>query len=250
MKIALITGSSRGLGKSMAIELAKNAYNIVITYKSSKEEAYNVIKEIKTLGQNAIALQLDTSKSETLDHFVDELKKQLESTWQTTKIDLLINNAGIGIHENIIDTTIAQFDELVNIHIKSPYFLTQKLLSNINDGGKIINISSGLTRFSIPGFSAYAMMKGAVEVMSKYFALELGNRNITVNTIAPGAIETDFGAGSVRDNENMNQFIASRTALGRAGKPDDIGAAVAAFVSQNCNWINGQRIEISGGMNL
>lgn len=250
MKIALVTGSSRGLGKSMAIELAKTGYNIILTYKSSQEEANKVALEIKTLGQDAITLQLDTSKSDTLDNFVDNLKKLLESTWQTSKIDLLINNAGIGIYQSITDTTMAQFDELVNIHIKSPYFLTQKLLANIKDGGKIINVSTGLTRFSLAGFSAYAMMKGAVEVMSRYFALELGNRNITVNTIAPGAIETDFGGGAVRDNENMNQFIASRTALGRAGKADDIGEAVAAFTSQNCNWINGQRIEVSGGMNL
>ena len=250
MKIALVTGSSRGLGKNMAIELAKTGYNIILTYKSSQEEANKVAQEIKTLGQDAITLQLDTSKSDTLDNFVDNLKKQLESTWKTNKIDLLINNAGIGIYQSITDTTMAQFDELVNIHIKSPYFLTQKLLSNINDSGKIINVSTGLTRFSLEGFSAYSMMKGAVEVMSRYFALELGKRNITVNTIAPGAIETDFGGGAVRDNENMNHFIASKTALGRAGMPNDIGAAVAALASQNCNWINGQRIEISGGMNL
>jgi NAD(P)-dependent dehydrogenase (short-subunit alcohol dehydrogenase family) len=250
MKIALITGSSRGLGKSMALNLAKHGYNIVITYKSSKKEADCIIDEIKAIGSDAFALQFDVSNTNLFNDFKTVLIEKLQTNWQTSFIDLLVNNAGIGINASIADTTIEQFDELTNIHIKGPYFLTQTLLNNIKDGGNIINISSGLARFSLPGYSAYAMMKGAVEVMTRYFAQELGSRNISVNTIAPGAIETDFQGGFVRDNSSVNDFIASQTALGRVGMPDDIGAALASIVSQECHWINGQRIEISGGIFL
>lgn len=174
----------------------------------------------------------------------------LNTHWNGAKVDILINNAGIGINASCAETTESQFDELMNIHLKGPFFLTQKIVPYLNDGGQILNLSSGLTRFSLPGFGAYSAMKGAIEVLTRYLALELGNRNITVNVIAPGAIETDFGNGAVRDNPDANAFIASQIALGRAGLPDDIGAAVAAIVSEDCHWINGQRIEISGGMRL
>ncbi len=250
MKIGLVTGGSRGLGKSMAIHLAKKGYNIVLTYKSAKEKANEVVNEIKAVGQDAIALQLDTSDVSSLDGFISNVKSSIQTNWQSDKIDLLVNNAGIGTYATMSDTSVEQFDELMNIHVKSPFFLTQKLLSTIKDGGNIVNISSGLTRFSLMGYGAYAMMKGAVEIMTKYFAVELGNRQITVNTIAPGAIETDFGGGAVRDNAEVNQYIASQTVLGRVGQSDDIGAALAQIVSNECHWLNGQRVELSGGMYL
>ena len=250
MKIALVTGSSKGLGKSMALQLAKRGYGIVLTYKSSKDEAYKIVEQIREEGQKATALLLDVADSASFERFIEELETVLNSEFDGKRLDLLINNAGIGINVPFIETMESQFDDLMNIHIKAPFFLTQKVLPLINSGGQILNISSGLTRFALPGYCAYAMMKGAVEVMSRYLALELGSRNITVNTIAPGAIETDFGNGVVRDNKDINKFIASQIALGRAGLPDDIGKAVAALASDDCHWINGQRIEISGGMRL
>lgn len=250
MKIALITGSSRGLGKSMALNLAKKGYNIIITYKTSKEKAQDVADKIKSYGQDAIVFQLDTENSKSFEKFSKNLRLCLKSTWQAEGIDVLVNNAGIGINSSISDTSIEEFDKLYNIHVKGVYFLTQKLLPMLNNGTSIINISSGLTRFALPGFSAYAMMKGAIEIMTKYLALELGNRDITVNTIAPGAIETDFAGGFVRDNKEVNTYMASQTALGRVGKVDDIGASIATLVSNECHWINAQRIEISGGMKL
>ena len=250
MKVALVTGGSRGLGKSMSLHLAKKGYNIIIAYKSSKKKADEVVDEIRLLGQDAIALKFDAENINLLDSFVLELKNSINDKWGYNNIDLLVNNAGIGLNSKIEDITVEQFDELFNIHVKSAFFLTQKLLPTINDGGKIINISSGLTRFSLQGHGAYAMMKGAVEIMTKYLALELSNRKISVNTIAPGAIETDFGGGVVRDNIEVNKFLASVTALGRVGQADDIGAALANIVSSECNWLNGQRVELSGGMYL
>jgi NAD(P)-dependent dehydrogenase (short-subunit alcohol dehydrogenase family) len=250
MKIALVTGGSRGLGKSMVLHLAKKGYYVVFTYKSSKDEAENLIKEIKFMGEESIALELDISMPHTLDDFISKLKETIQTTWQQKNIDLLVNNAGIGINEKLEKTTEEQFDQLVNIHLKGPYFLTQKLIPNIKDAGSIINISSGLTRFSLAGYSAYAMMKGAVEVMTRYLALELKEKKITVNTIAPGAIETDFANGAVRDIKEINQYIASQTALGRVGLADDIGAALAQLTSSECHWLNGQRVELSGGIFL
>ncbi|MBF6057483.1 SDR family NAD(P)-dependent oxidoreductase [Thiomicrorhabdus heinhorstiae] len=250
MKVALVTGGSRGLGKNMAVHLAQKGYHLIVTYKQSEAQALETVKEIEVLGRQATALQLDASDPASLDAFAEKVSSSLRSCWQTEQLDLLVNNAGIGIHVSMADTTEAQFDELMNIHVKTPFFLTQKLLASLKDGGSIINISSGLARFSLPGFGAYAMMKGAVEVMTRYLAAELGSRQITVNTIAPGAIETDFGGGLVRDNRDANALIASKTALGRAGKADDIGAALANLVSDECKWLNGQRIELSGGMFL
>lgn len=247
MKIALVTGGSRGLGKNMAVHLAQKNYNLIVTYKQSKAQALETVKEIEALGQQAIALQFDASTPAALDQFVSNVRAAMQSNWKTDQLDLLVNNAGIGVYSSMADTTETEFDEMMNIHIKTPFFLTQKLLSNVKDGGNIVNISSGLTRFTFPNYGAYAIMKGAVEVMTRYLAVELGHRQITVNTIAPGAIETDFGGGLVRDNQEVNDLIASKTALGRAGLPDDIGAALAVLVSDDCKWLNGQRVELSGG---
>ncbi len=250
MKIALITGSSRGLGKSMALHLAQKGHDVIITYQNSKTEAQSIVDAIQKLGQKAALLQLDIAQTKTFPLFLEALKALLASQWNTNRLDILINNAGIGINAPFIETTEEQFDTLMNIHLKGTFFFIQTLLPILNDGGKILNISSGLARFSLPGFAAYAMMKGGIEVLTRYLALELGKCNISVNVLAPGAIATDFGGGVVRDNENAHAFIASQTALGRVGLADDIGAAVSLLVSDDAHWINGERIEVSGGMRL
>ncbi len=250
MAIALVTGSSRGLGKSMVQHLAAQGTDVIITYHSQQAEAENLANDIIAKGRKAVVLQLDVSKHETFDTFASSLKNILQKTWGRGDFDYLVNNAGMGVYAPIAATTPEQFDQLMNVHLKAPFFLTQKLLPLIKDGGRIVNISSGLTRFSYPGYAAYAMMKGGVEVLTSYLAKELGERRIAVNTIAPGAIETDFGGGVVRDNAELNKMIASQTALGRVGLPDDIGGAVAMILSDGSSWINGQRIEVSGGINL
>lgn len=248
--IALITGGSRGLGKSMALHLAGRGVDSVITYKSAAEEARAVVAEITARGQRAAALQLDVGASASFDEFVARLRAELERTWRRPRFDYLVNNAGSGLHASIADTTEAQFDELTNIHLKGPFFLTQKLLPLIEDGGRILNVSSGLARFTYPGYGAYAAMKGAVEVLTRYLAKELGPRQISVNTLAPGAIATDFNGGAVRDNPAIHRAVAEQITLGRVGLPDDVGAAVAALLSPDTAWINGQRIEVSGGQAL
>ena len=247
-KIALITGGSRGLGKNTALHLAAQGVGIVLTYRSQKEEADAVVAEILDAGGKAATLQLDTALAGTFAAFTDNLRATLQATWGRATFDFLVNNAGVGVHAPFADTTEAQLDQMYNIHLKGVFFLTQALLPVIADGGRIINISSGLARFATPGFAAYAAMKGAIETLTRYLAKELGVRGISVNTVAPGAIETDFGGGVVRDNAQMNAHIASQTALGRVGLPDDIGGAIAALLSDNSGWINAQRIEVSGGM--
>lgn len=249
-KIALITGGSRGLGKSAALKLAAQGVDVIVTYRSQEQEAAAVVAAIEAAGRKAAALKLDVSDSGSFAAFSDRLQTLLSEVWQRDSFDFLVNNAGIGAHASFADTTEAQFDELVDIHFKGVFFLTQQLAPLVADGGRILNVSTGLTRFALPGFAAYAAMKGAVEVLTKYLAGELGQRGIAVNVIAPGAIETDFGGGAVRDNAELNSFIASQTALGRVGQPDDIGGAVAALLGDNSGWINGQRIEASGGMFL
>ena len=249
-KIALVTGGSRGLGKNAALKIAEKGIDVIVTYQSKKEEAEKTVEEIKLLGVNAAALQLDVSDSNTFDSFITEVTTTLKSTFNADQFDFLINNAGIGINAPFAETTEDQFDSLVNIHFKGPFFLTQKALSIINNGGAIINISSGLARFCLPGYSAYGALKAAMETLTRYQAKELGAKGIRSNIIAPGAIETDFGGGVVRDNEQMNAGIASQTALGRVGLPDDIGGVVAFLCTEEARWINAQRIEISGGMFL
>lgn len=247
-KIVLITGGSRGLGREMAVEAAKRGIDVVLTYRARAEEAEKVVKEISALGRKAAALPLDTGKAGSFPAFVSSLQEALQKNWNTARFDYLVNNAGIGLHKPFGETSEAEFDELMNVHFKGVYFLTQALLPHINDRGRILNISSGLTRFTFPGASAYAAMKGGIEVLSRYLAVELGARGISVNTLAPGAIETDFGGGRVRDNAELNQQVARMTALGRAGKPEDIGGVVANLLLSEMGWINGQRIEASGGM--
>ncbi|MCO4208600.1 SDR family oxidoreductase [Aeromonas hydrophila] len=247
--IALITGASRGLGKQAALALAARGIDLIITYRSQADEAAAVVAEATALGVKAHALPLDVADSSSFATFARQVQEQL-SAWQRQKIDFLVNNAGIGIHATLEQTTEQQFDTLFNIHLKGVFFLTQQLLPLIHDGGRILNLSSGLTRFALPGYAAYAAMKGGVEVLTRYLAKELGPRGIAVNVVAPGAIETDFGGGVVRDNQAVNDFIASQTALGRVGQPEDIGGVIAALLSSDSRWINAQRIEASGGMFL
>lgn len=249
-KIAVITGGSRGLGRSLALHLAKHGVHSLITYKSNRGEAGKVVELLQKAGTKSVALELDVGRSATFGEFTSALKKALQATWKRDRFDFLINNAGHGLRAPFAETTEADFDSLFNVHLKGTYFLTQKLLLLIEDGGRILNLSSGLARFSAPGYSAYAAMKGGIEVLTRYLAQELGPRRISVNTIAPGATATDFGGGLIRDNSDYRQMIASRTALGRVGEPDDIGGAIASLLSDEAAWINGQRIEISGGMNL
>jgi len=248
--IALITGGSRGLGRSSALKLAEQGTDIILTYRSNRTEAEAVVARIEAMGRRAVALPLDMADSHGFDDFVQQLGETLESRWQRRQFDFLVNNAGTGGHIGFAETTEAQFDELVNVHFKGVFFLTQKLLPLIADGGRILNTSSGLARFTLPGYAAYAAMKGAIEVLTRYLARELGPRGITVNVLAPGAIATDFGGGAVRDNAQLNGFVASQTALGRVGEPDDIGGVVASLLAPTSGWINGQRIEASGGMFL
>ncbi|QJI30517.1 SDR family oxidoreductase [Pseudomonas sp. ADAK18] len=249
-KIALITGASRGLGKSAALHLAAQGVDIIGTYHSKADDAQAVAAEVEKLGGRAAMLQLDVSQSSTFAAFTAEVGAQLKNVFAQDHFDFLINNAGIGAHASFADTSEEQFDQMVAIHLKGPFFLTQKLLPLIADGGRILNISSGLTRFSLPGYSAYASMKGAVEVLTRYQAKELGARGISVNTLAPGAIATDFSGGAVRDNPDLNAMVANNTALGRAGLPDDIGGAISTLLADGSHWITGQRVEASGGMFL
>ena len=250
-KIALVTGGSRGLGKNMALQLAKKGLDVIITYNSNKTEANKVVAEIEEFGGKAHALQLDASQYNKYEPFFKEhLEQALQSKFETTKFDYLINNAGFGIYKPFAETTIDDFKDMVHIHLMAPFFITQNALNYMNDGGGIVNISSGLARFSNPGYAAYATMKGAVETLSKYQALELGARKIRVNVVAPGAIETDFGGGVVRDNKDLNTMLANQTALGRVGLPDDIGSVVAFLCTDDAKWVNAQRIEVSGGIHI
>lgn len=246
--VALITGGSRGLGRHAALALAARGTDSVITYRTQRAEADAVVAQVQAQGGQAVALQLDVGDSGQFPAFAQAVREVLASQWQRAHIDHLVNNAGMGEYALAADTTEAQFDALMRVHLKGPFFLTQTLLPLIADGGSVLNVSSGLTRFSLPGYAAYAMMKGGIEVMSRYLAKELGARGIRVNTLAPGAIETDFGGGAVRDNAELNAHVASATALGRVGLPDDIGTVIAALLSADTGWINAQRVEASGGM--
>lgn len=249
-KIALVTGGSRGLGKDMALQIATKGIDVILTYNTKKDEAEKVVSEITALGRKAIALPLDVSNADTFNTFAKSIGEVLKSEFKQDKLDALVNNAGVGVHASYEETTTEQFDSMVDIHLKAPFFLTQKLLPFLNSGGSIVNISSGLARFSFLGYEAYGTMKGAVETLTRYQAKALGAKNIRVNVVAPGAIETDFGGGAVRDNKELNAQIASLTALGRVGLPDDIGGVVAFLCSDESKWVNGQRIEVAGGIFL
>ena len=247
-KIAIVTGASRGLGKNAVEKLAKKGVDIILTYHSQQDAAQAVVKSVQAAGGKAVAVKLNGGNSSSFDAFVAEVKAQLQAVWQRDNFDFLVNNAGVGLHETFAETTEEQFDLMMNIHLKGPFFLTQKLLPLMADGGRILNVSSGLARFALPGSSAYAIMKGAIEVLTRYQARELGERGITANVLAPGAIATDFSGGMVRDNPQVNKMVAGNTALGRVGLPDDIGDMVALMLSDEAGWMTAQRVEASGGM--
>ena len=248
--ITLITGASRGLGRNTALSVARRGGDVVLTYQSRREDALAVVAEIEAMGRKALAFRLDSGDAASFPAFAETLREALRATWGRERLDHLVNNAGHGDCALIGETTEAQFDGLVNVHFKGVYFLTQALLPLLADGGRIVNLSSGLTRTSYPGYAAYAAVKGAVEVLTRYMAKELGARGIAVNTVAPGAIETDFGGGAVRDNPDINRIFAGITALGRVGVPDDIGPMIASLLSQDNRWVNAQRIEVSGGQGI
>lgn len=248
--IAVITGGSRGLGRNAALHLAKQGVGVLLTYKSNEAEALRTVAEIERRGASAVALRLDTGVSSSFEPFATAVREALSRVWGRERFDFLLNNAGMGLHRAFVETTEADLEALFAVHVKGPFLLTQTLLPLLADGGRILNVSTGLTRFVFPGHAAYAAMKGAIEVLTRYQAKELGARQISVNTLAPGAIETDFGGGVVRDNAQVNKLIASSTALGRAGLPDDIGGVVASLFTGETRWINGQRIEASGGQAL
>ncbi len=249
-KVVLVTGGSRGLGKDMCLRLAQKGFDIILTYNSNVNEANKVVEMILAMGERAKAIQLDVSDSKSFDDFLQSVNVSLTNDFAAQNIFALVNNAGVAAYSSIANTSEEIFDSMVNIHLKAPFFLSQKLLPFISDGGCIVNISSGLTRFSYSNYAPYAIMKSAVECLTRYQAQEFGNRRIRVNTIAPGAIETDFGGGAVRDNKELNAMIANTTALGRVGLPDDIGTVVAFLCSDDAKWINAQRIEVSGGVHI
>ncbi|WP_454720403.1 MULTISPECIES: SDR family NAD(P)-dependent oxidoreductase [Cupriavidus] len=246
-RITVVTGASRGLGRNTALNIARQGGDVIITYQSKAEDAKAVVAEIEAMGRKALAFQLDAGDTAAFAPFAEQLRHALQQHWGRATFDHLVNNAGHGDYAMIEDTTEAQFDRLVDVHFKGVFFLTQALLPRIADGGSVVNLSSGLTRISYPGYCAYAAVKGAIEVLSVYMAKELGSRGIRVNTVAPGAIETDFGGGAVRDNAELNQSFAAMTALGRVGVPDDIGPMIARLLSEDNRWVNAQRIEVSGG---
>ena len=245
--ITLITGASRGLGRNTALSVARHGGDVLLTYRSNADEAQAVVAEIRALGRKAVALQLDTGEVSAFPAFVEQVRAALRDTWQRDRLDHLVNNAGHGDVAPFAETSQAQFDRLVDVHFKGVFFLTQALLPLLADGGRIVNLSTGLTRFAYPGYAAYAATKGAVEVLTRYLAKELGARGIAVNTVAPGAIETDFGGGAVRDNAAINAHIAGITALGRVGVAEDIGPMIASLLGEANRWVNAQRIEVSGG---
>lgn len=249
-KITLITGGSRGLGRSTALQVAARGGDVLLTYQSRADEAAKVVDEIEALGRKAVALQLDTGTIAAFPGFAEQVATALRTTWGRESFDHLVNNAGHGDYTPVGGTTEAQFDRLVDVHFKGVFFLTQALLPLLADGGRIVNLSTGLTRVSLAGYAIYAAAKGAIEVLTRYMAKELGGRGIAVNAVAPGAIETDFGGGAVRDTPDINKLFADMTALGRVGLPDDIGMMIASLLGEENRWVNAQRIEVSGGQGL
>jgi NAD(P)-dependent dehydrogenase (short-subunit alcohol dehydrogenase family) len=248
-KIAILTGGSRGLGRNTAINLARRGVDVIVTYHSNRAEAESLIREIEAMGRKAAAFRLDTGDLRAFDSFVADVGKTLQG-WGHDRFDYLVNNTGNSQHINFDKMTEADFDAVVNVHFKGVYFLTLKLLPLINDGGRIVNISSGLTRVWVPGSSAYAAAKGAIEVLTRYLAKELGPRRIAANVVAPGPVQTDFSGGMVRDNPEVNKQVSAMTALGRPGVPDDVGPMIAALLSDENRWVTAQRIEVSGGLSL
>ncbi len=249
-KIALVTGGSRGLGKDMATSIALKGIDVILTYRTNEADAMQTVQSIKAIGQKAVAIQLDMTDSTSIDRFVKQVLESLQTNWNTDRFDFLVNNAGMGATVPFLEVTEEMFTDFLNVHFKGIYFLTQKFVPYINEGGRIINISSGTTRFAHPGYSVYASMKGAIETFTKYLAKELGAKGIGANVVAPGPVETDFNNAAIRGNPQMKAALSSMTPLGRVGAANDIGSVVAFLCTDDARWINGQRIEVSGGINV
>jgi NAD(P)-dependent dehydrogenase (short-subunit alcohol dehydrogenase family) len=249
-KIVLVTGGSRGLGRNIALTLARNGADVLLTYRQQKAEGEAVAAEVEALGRKAALLQLDVSEVKQFDAFAQAAQAVLREKWQRPTFDFLVNNAGIDSAAPFAQMTEENFDRLYHVHFKGVYFLTQRLLPVIADGGGIVCTSTGLARFAIPGYSAYASMKGAIEVFTRYLAKELGPRRIRANTVAPGIIETDFTKEALEKHPGAREYMSSQIALGRIGVPDDIGGVVAFLCSEEGRWVNAQRLEASGGMFL
>lgn len=249
-KIALVTGGSRSIGRNIALSLALKGHDVVITYNNNSDMANQVVQEIEMMGQKGAAIHLDTSKAEHIPHFVDEFKRILKQKWNTQNFDFQINNAGIGASIAISEVTIEDFDKMVNVHFKSNFFLTQKLMPLMNSNGRVVNITSGATRSWVPGYAVYASAKSALDTFTKYLAMEVGAKGITVNSVSPGPIQTDFNNAIIRNTPALQEFVKKQNPLGRVGMADDIGGVVAFLCSEDAKWVNGQRIEVSGGMAL
>lgn len=248
-RIAIITGASRGMGRDTALRLAQRGISSIITYNTGRGEADEVVQAIRQAGAQAVALQLDVGRAASFEHFTANVRKALEILG-AVRFDYLVNNAGISSAATLADGTEVELDTQFAVHFKGPYLLTQALLPLMNDGGRIVNISSGLARFAFPGRTIYGPMKAAVEALTRYMALELGPRGISANVVAPGAITTDFSGGIVRDNPEVNKALASHTALGRVGGPEDVGPVIASLLSDEFGWVNAQRIEVAGGIHI
>jgi len=249
-KTALITGASRGLGRSTALHLARAGVDVVGTYVAAKDAADSLVEEVRAAGSRAVVLPLDVRDSSSFPAFVEQLQHALRDELGRETLDALVNNAGTSLHESFATTTEEQFDEVVDVHLKAPFFLTQALLPLLADGARVVNISTGLVRITMPGSAAYAAAKGAVEVLTRYQAQELGARGIRVNVVAPGAVATDFSGGMVRDDPRVGEMVREVTALGRLAEPDDIGAAVALLLADGFGWASGAKIELTGGQRL
>jgi NAD(P)-dependent dehydrogenase (short-subunit alcohol dehydrogenase family) len=248
-KIAIVTGGSRGIGRNTVLTLAGRGVDTIFTYNANQAAADEVVAGVKAVGRKAVALQLDVGDAKSFDGFVERVRGALQTTG-AERFDFLVNNAGQSSNAGLLTATEADLDDIFAVHFKGVFLLTQKLLPLINDGGRIVNISSGLTQHAMPGRAVYGPIKAAVECLTRYMAMELGPRRIAVNVVAPGAVATDFSGGMVRDNPEVNRMVAGRTALGRAGLPEDIGLMIASLLSEDNRWVNAQRIEVSGGMGL
>jgi NAD(P)-dependent dehydrogenase (short-subunit alcohol dehydrogenase family) len=244
--IALVTGGSRGLGRATALALAAAGVDIVITYRTSESEARDVVAEIEALGRRGAALALDTTNIASFGAFTDALRRELPDG----TFDILVNNAGTALYSALASTSEAEFDQVFAVHVKGPFFLTQTLLPLIADGGRIVNVSSALTRVTFPGSGPYASAKAALEVLTRYQALEFASRGITSNVVAPGAVPTDFGNGHLRSDKTLQDLVIQGTALQRLATPADIGQLIAGLTTASGDWVTGQRIEASGGVRL
>ncbi|MBV2183943.1 MAG: SDR family oxidoreductase [Rhizobium sp.] len=244
MKIVIITGGSRGIGASAAVQCARRGMGVILTYNSQPEAAHSVVRDVEAAGGRAVALKLDVTDSTSFPAFREAAGAALKSVWNRADFDGLVNNAGYGLFNPIATVTADEFDGLFRIHLKGPFFLTQALLPLIVDGGQIVNVTSATTRVATAGVAPYAAFKGGLDVLTRYMAKEFGARRIRANAVSPGAIRTELGGGL---DDTFEALLASQTVLGRIGEPDDVGRVIAGLLSDESGWINAQTIEVAGG---